>query len=274
MNITDKFLAAERAACATLETRLTNLAERAAARNNFNDKSRPSNYSNDSGSSPAPNGVSKGRPSLFLSTPKLYSSVENKENNNLNMREISERKFGGVAFSEISLESRSDDVGQVGGGFRNCSYDSKSEIDGTSKDSIPNFSRTPEGKLEFRPKSPFSLEEEDIERVLGLIESLEARNIFLSQNLSFRDAEYKETRSRLEELEDVLTVANEKDRSLNAIDSSTEDSLLKERLTHMEAKLIELHHKLSEAVKDAEEKARSNMVGRKHYSSDFETTRN
>ena len=262
MNITDKFLAAERAACATLETRLTNLAERAAARSSYSDKSRPSNHPNDSQSSPAPNGASKGRPSLFLSNPKLYSSVANKENNGRIIREITERKFGGVAFSEISLESHTDDVSKVGSGFRNGSHDSQSEIDGISKDSIPNFPRTPEGKLEFRPKSPFSLEEEDIERVLGLIESLEARNVFLSQNLSFRDAEYKETRTRLEELEDVLTIANDKDRSSNVIDNSTEDSLLKERLRHMEAKLIELHQKLSETVKDAEEKGRSNMVSR------------
>ena len=254
MDITDKFLATERAACATLETRLRNLAERAASKNTFSDKRRPPSHCNDPGSNPVSNGRSNVRPSLFLTNPKLYSGVDNKENAHRNVREYSEKKFGGLAFREISLESNIDDVDKVSSGLRKGSYDNRSENNGSPSCSIPKLPRTPDGKFEFRPKSPFSLEEEDIERVLGLIESLEARNIFLSQNLSFRDAEYKETRTRLEELEDVLTVVNDKDKSLGTSDQSTGDYLLKEQLRSMEVKLIELQQNLLEVQKEAKEK--------------------
>ena len=121
------------------------------------------------------------------------------------------------------------------------------------------FLRSPkksDGKnLASSGKPPFSLEEEDIERVLGLIESLEARNTFLSQNLQSRNAEYKETRNRLEELEDVLTVVSKDDAQNNTLQASSSEQL-KAREIELEA----AYWRLAEMQKETDLTSKKNQV--------------
>lgn len=103
-------------------------------------------------------------------------------------------------------------------------------------------------------KSHFSLEEEDIERVLGLIESLEARNTFLSKNLLSRDAEFKDARTRLEELEDVLTLAKVENSVQNAgsLHTAAKIRLDSEELKARESELKVTYRRLSELQRDSE----------------------
>jgi hypothetical protein len=182
-------------------------------------------------------------------------------------------KFRNVVFSDVSLLSSIDDISLQNSHFRSGSVRSSREFD-RSTDGPPKseaelmgiFLRSPK-KSDGRNastsgKSPFSLEEEDIERVLGLIESLEARNTFLSQNLQFRDAEYKETRTRLEELEDVLTVANEKENTYGDCEAKTSGNVssFNDQLKAREIELEAAYWRLSEMQRDFDEKLRQNKV--------------
>ena len=109
-------------------------------------------------------------------------------------------------------------------------------------------------KDSIKLKSHFSLEEEDIERVLGLIESLEARNTYLSKNLVSRDAEFKDARTRLEELEDVLTLAKVENNAQNvgSLHAAAKIRLDNEELKARESELKVTYRRLSELQRDSE----------------------
>ena len=320
--MTNKFLENERAACATLETRLRNLAEKAAMKNSFsssfnstlntlNNEANPSTNMEDSSRIPSSN------------KKKTFSHVENKENSNGNKEHSSAGKHlpggllgsasggaTGVKFRNVGFSEGSDldDISSVGDFMRrspirrrkhtedNEENDGNEEVNGfgriegkqgkDGKDGTPYGLRTPDtkGKKELCPKSPFSLEEEDIERVLGLIESLEARNVFLTDNLSYRDAECKQTRTRLEELEDVLTVrktderekkdgkddknGNERNGKDKVDERSTESSsvdsqnykALNEQLRSAQVELSRSHNVLLEMKEHSDETEKKNKV--------------
>lgn len=185
---------------------------------------------------------------------------------------IDNGKFRNGAFSDISLLPQYDENQQPGSHFRSGSVRSSREFERIS-DGPPKseaelmgiFLRSPkksDGRnLTSSGKSPFSLEEEDIERVLGLIESLEARNTFLSQNLQFRDAEYKETRNRLEELEDVLTVVSKSDKSQSDVaPNNMPNASGNEQLKAREIELEAAYWRLSEMQKETDLTAKKNQV--------------
>lgn len=173
-------------------------------------------------------------------------------------------KYRDEAFSEISLLPQLEE--NPGSHHRSGSLPSSRELERTP-DGPPKseaelmgiFLRSPkksDGKyLASSGKPPFSLEEEDIERVLGLIESLEARNTFLSQNLQFRDAEYQETRNRLEELEDVLTVVTKDD-----VPDSTLHASSIEQLKAREIELEAAYWRLAEMQKETDLIKKTNKV--------------
>ena len=273
INITDKFLASERAACATLETRLRNLAERAASRKVFSEKPNVSRNRNEGAVSPMVMRMkSLAQSGLHLMNNEKENSLQvndkdigsRKSEESSEVKSLRDGRFRAAApFSDISLESNIDSVN--GTKKENANKQSNHLKEGDNRRNIPkSIPMTSQGKHDVRSKSPFSLEEEDIERVLGLIESLESRNIFLAQNLDFRDAEYKETRTRLEELEDVLTVAhdNEKNEKLStAAGISVEMALLNEQLKNTETELKLTQQRLKSTEKVVEEKLHKNEVG-------------
>jgi hypothetical protein len=263
--LSDKFLATERAACASLETRLRNLAEKAASRSTFQVKEKQLQWRSD-GSIPSSTSAKEGQ--IIGSAVKNRTSHCQKTSSSQLSREFQSAdssKHACAGFTDISSVLCAGDENEPrvinGAGNSKTASNVGKRVDNAPKSEAEKmgiFLRSPKKsdtlKDTNKQKSQFSLEEEDIERVLGLIESLEARNTFLSKNLVSRDAEFKDARTRLEELEDVLTLAKVENsvQSVGSLHTAAKIRLDSEELKARESELKAAYRRMSELQRDSE----------------------
>lgn len=273
--LSDKFLATERAACASLETRLRNLAEKAASRSTFHVKEKQFQWCSD-GSIPSSTLTKDGQ--IMGSAAKNGTSHCLKTSSSQHSGEFQSAdssKPACAGFTDISSLLCAGDENEPrvinGAGNSKTASNVVKRVDSAPKSEAEKmgiFLRSPKKsdtlKDTNKQKSQFSLEEEDIERVLGLIESLEARNSFLSKNLVSRDAEFKDARTRLEELEDVLTLAKVENsvQSVGSLHTAAKIRLDSEELKARESELKAAYRRMSELQRDSEA-----IILQKHVSS-------
>jgi hypothetical protein len=263
--LSDKFLATERAACASLETRLRNLAEKAASRSTFQVKEKQLQWRSD-GSIPSSTLTKEGQiMGSAVRNRTIHCLKTSSSQHSGEFQSSDSSKHACAGFTDISslLCAGDENEPRVINGAKNSKTASNAvkRVDSAPKSEAEKmgiFLRSPKKsdtlKDTYKQKSQFSLEEEDIERVLGLIESLEARNTFLSKNLVSREAEFKDARTRLEELEDVLTLAKVENsvQSVGSLHTAAKIRLDSEELKARESELKAAYRRMSELQRDSE----------------------
>jgi hypothetical protein len=269
IQITDKFLETERAACATLEKRLKNLAERATSRNLFFETSSFFEKQKTSLQSPVktkslfhhhPHHSKIAPLDIKFTSPSLVSAANDKENTSGDMstshvinkdekrnQTVLQNKHSRDMNIEGSIDSsvndaellseieRINEIAETVLELENIKKKKNQKIEKIEKsEKIENDDKSVEKEYKkesleigserdllsptvpnkksskISQQSPFNVEEDDVEHVLGLIESLESRNQFLTNKLGYKNAEYTDLQSRLKESEDLLHEANQK----------------------------------------------------------------